>query len=376
MPSFDGEMVPVEDLEDLYETAPCGYVSVLPDGRVAKANATLTEWTGYARGGLTGLKLHDLLTVGQRIFYETHLAPLLRIQGWVYEVSLELKTLNGGQLPVLANAAEKRDGAGNLLFTRLTFLKAVAHRQYERGLVEARTVAEETTRKQLADSELREQFIAVLGHDLRNPLAAIAGGVRLLTSHEQLSARGQQVVALMEGSVNRAAELIDNVLDFARGRLGGGIALSRNMEAPLTPVLKQVVAELQANAGNRDIEAKFAIGEPVNCDRMRVAQLVSNLLGNALTHGAADVPIKIRAATTDKELFITIANGGVPIPAPTMERLFQPFFRGDVRASRQGLGLGLYIASEIAKAHNGTLTVSSTNVQTEFRFRMPLTLSS
>ena len=372
MPSSDINPVAVEDLEDLYETAPCGYVSILPDGRIAKANATLAEWIGLEPGGLVGLKLHDLLTIGQRILYETHLAPLLRIQGSVYEVSLELKTSTGAKLPVLANAAEKWDRDGALLFTRLTFLKAVVRQRYERGLVEARMAAEESARKQLADAELREQFIAVLGHDLRNPLAAIAGGISLLGRREQLSGRGRQTIGLMQGSVDRATELIDNVLDFARGRLGGGLALSRNADAPLTPILEQVVAELRENAGDRIIRVEFAIAEPVNCDRMRVAQLVSNLLGNALTHGAANVPILICAKTTADELAIAVTNGGVPIPLAALERLFQPFFRGDVRASQQGLGLGLYIASEIAKAHNGTLAVSSTDAETEFKFCMPL----
>lgn len=122
----------------------------------------------------------------------------------------------------------------------------------------------------------------------------------------------------------------------------------------------------------RVIEHDFRIADPVDCDRSRVGQLVSNLLGNALTHGAPDQPVKVFAATENGIFELWIANAGAPIPEAAMANLFQPFFRGQVRASLQGLGLGLHIASEIAKAHEGTLTVTSTAEETRFTFRMPL----
>ena len=99
---------------------------------------------------------------------------------------------------------------------------------------------------------------------------------------------------------------------------------------------------------------------------------MSNLLGNALTHGTPDEPIRISATTHDGVLELWIANGGPPISSDAMARLFQPFFRGEVRANQQGLGLGLHIASEIARAHGGQITVSSTDQETRFTFVMPL----
>ncbi|MGA8898554.1 sensor histidine kinase [Bradyrhizobium sp.] len=100
--------------------------------------------------------------------------------------------------------------------------------------------------------------------------------------------------------------------------------------------------------------------------------MVSNLLGNALTHGAADKPVRIGASTANGMFVLWVANSGEPIPDAVAAQLFQPFFRGQVRASIQGLGLGLYIASQIAEAHDGTLTVASTAEETHFTFRMPL----
>lgn len=220
-------------------------------------------------------------------------------------------------------------------------------------------------------SELREQFIAVLGHDLRNPLGAIALGTEMLLK-TPLSDRAVQMVGLMRASVTRMSALIDDVLDFARGRLGGGLTVDRASTGLLEPALRQVVAELQARFADRKIEAEIALGDPVSCDRGRIAQLLSNLLGNALAYGSPDVPVRVRAVTDGTCFELSVSNAGEPIPPAAMERLFQPFTRGAVRADQQGLGLGLFIASEVAKAHGGTLDVASSPEETRFTFRMPL----
>jgi signal transduction histidine kinase len=220
-------------------------------------------------------------------------------------------------------------------------------------------------------SALREQFIAVLGHDLRNPLASIGGGASLLRK-EALSERGSRILDMIQGSVVRMSGLIDNVLDFARGRLGGGFTLARQAGVDLEPILQQVVGELRIGVQGRAIETDFALRDAVNCDPSRFAQMVSNLLANGLTHGAPQEPVQIHAATDGAELKLWIANKGKPIPPGTMERLFQPFFRGEAQPSQNGLGLGLHIASEIAKAHGGSLEVASTPQETRFTFRMPL----
>ena len=100
--------------------------------------------------------------------------------------------------------------------------------------------------------------------------------------------------------------------------------------------------------------------------------MVSNLLANALTHGSPEKPVRIRAGSNGAELELWVANGGEPIPPGAMGKLFLPFFRGEARPSQQGLGLGLHIASEIAKAHGGVIEVRSTSEDTRFTFRMPL----
>ena len=232
------------------------------------------------------------------------------------------------------------------------------------AVTEARLLSERET------SELREQFIAVLGHDLRNPLASIAAGTRMLTKEDQKEPAGE-ILGLMQKSVARMSALIDNVLDFARGRLGSGITLKRSPQS-LEPVLNQVIAELRTGSPGRKIETTFDLTRAVDCDGGRIAQLFSNLLGNAVTHGAAERPIRVHATTQDGKFELSVANAGEPIPSEAMERLFQPFYRVAEQGSQQGLGLGLYIASEIARAHGGTIDVTSSPAETRFTFRMPL----
>jgi sigma-B regulation protein RsbU (phosphoserine phosphatase) len=361
----------IDDLEDLFENAPCGYLSADKDGRIGRANRTFANWIGLTSDSLKGRRFSDLLPIAGKIYYETHFAPLLHMQGHFNEVALDIVCADGSKLPVLINAVERRDQAGQPSFIRLTIFNATDRRRYERSLLKARDAAEAEVMSERATAELREQFIAVLGHDLRNPLASIASGVRLLEK-EAISERGKRVLGLMDGSVVRAAGLIDNVLDFARGRLGGGLTLSRDADEPLEPVLRQVVSELRSLDPKRTVTAHYAIDEPVDCDRVRIGQLLSNLLGNALTHGAKSLPVRVSASTIGGRLEISVANGGAPISAKAMERLFHPFVRGEVRPNRDGLGLGLHIASEIAKAHGGELTVTSDAVETRFTFLMPL----
>jgi len=221
-------------------------------------------------------------------------------------------------------------------------------------------------------AELRDQFIAVLGHDLRNPLASIDGGARLLLK-TPLDDRASTLVGMMQASVRRMAGLIDDVLDFARGRLGGGFEVERRPGASLGEALEQVVAELRIAHPDRVIEAELDADLIVESDSRRVAQLASNLLSNALTHGASGAPVRLSARETDHEFRLSVTNQGEPIPAEAMGRLFQPFSRASVRPNQQGLGLGLYIASEIARAHDGSIRVVSDASETCFTFTMPLT---
>jgi signal transduction histidine kinase len=220
-------------------------------------------------------------------------------------------------------------------------------------------------------AELREQIIAVLGHDLRNPLASIQAGGRLLAK-TQLEERAKGLVAAMQASVVRMAGLIDDVMDFARARLGGGFEIQRRAGDRLGDNILLVVDEMRLAHPDREIVAQVNLCEPVSCDVGRLAQLLSNLLANALRHGEEGGVVTVRAHTDSGWFELSVANTGPPIPPERMAVLFEPFSRAEHHHGQQGLGLGLYIASEIAQAHGGALRVSSDAAETCFTFAMPV----
>ena len=131
-----------DDLEDLFDNAPCGYVSTCPDGRITKINRTLSLWLNADRDQLVGKRFQDLLNIAGKIYYETHFAPLLRMQGFFNEVALDLVSNTGQLVPVLVNAVERRDESGQVRFIRITVFNATERRRYERELLEARRIAE------------------------------------------------------------------------------------------------------------------------------------------------------------------------------------------------------------------------------------------
>lgn len=218
-------------------------------------------------------------------------------------------------------------------------------------------------------AELREQFIGVLGHDLRNPLASIDAGMRVLLRNPD-RVKAPEIILGIQKSVLRMAGLVDNIMDFARGRLGGGLTIRRDAAQPLSPVLDQVIAELKSVWPDVAIEAAIDVEEPVDCDRSKMGQLFSNLLGNAVTYGDPGRPVRVSARTISGVFELAVTNYGEPMSDRAMEQLFMPYTRGD-RPSQHGLGLGLYIASQIAEAHGGTLKASSTPEETKFVFEMP-----
>jgi len=357
------------DFEDHFESTLSGYLILDPSRRIVRCNACFAGWLGRAPGDLTGTPLASHLAVGSRMLLETHLAPLLLMQGYFEEVAVQLTAGDGSRRDVLINARERRGEDGTPLFIRVAAYRAADRIAYEKNLRSSRDAAETDLSTARATAVLREQFIAVLGHDLRNPLGVMKMGTALLANGTRT--RGEtELLSVMEQSVNRMAELIDNVMDFARVRLGDGIILTRK-SAALGPVLHHVIAELQTQFPDVSIHSSLDLDQAVDCDPARISQILSNLLANAITHGSRIAPVAVRAAISGGVFELSVANHGKVIPAEVLEKLFEPFTREEVRSSQNGLGLGLYIASEIAKAHGGQLEASSTPEETRFTFRMP-----
>ncbi|MDF2491314.1 MAG: sensor signal transduction histidine kinase, partial [Pseudomonas sp.] len=163
------------------------------------------------------------------------------------------------------------------------------------------------------------------------------------------------------------------VLDFARGRLGGGIPVSRSKVDNLQSELHRVIDEVRSSKPSAKIEQSIDIPAGIDCDPVRVGQLLSNLLGNAVTHGDIASPIQVHALVDCDKLVISVTNQGDPIEPTRQLLLFQPYTRSEESGFGGGLGLGLYIASEIVRGHGGSITVTSTATNgTCFRASFPL----
>lgn len=237
---------------------------------------------------------------------------------------------------------------------------------------EAAQQTEAALKKELAIAELREQFIAVLGHDLRNPLFAITAGAELLVKRLG-DARSRTIAEHILASGRRATELVRDVLDFARGRLGNGIMVNIQPCPDLDTALRQVASELQRVYPQRVIRLHIDDLSGMCCDRERITQLLSNLLANALNHGDANSPVDVSARIEQQVFTLGVHNQGAPIAPAVMAQLFQPFSRPLDGTPQSGLGLGLYIANQIALAHGGRMeVVSSREAGTLFSLRLPL----
>lgn len=221
-------------------------------------------------------------------------------------------------------------------------------------------------------ARLREEFIAIVGHDLRNPIAAVTSGLRLIEKRELAPERRAMLVLEMQRALTRASQIITNLMDFARGRLGAGIEVNAPVPVDLEPVFRDVIGEIEQVAG-QPVHSSIDLPRALVADPQRLGQLLSNLLGNAVAHGAPSQPITIDIAERDGELVASVTNQGMPIPPEVQASLFQPFSRNENKQkSLQGLGLGLYIASQIALAHGGRIDVSSSaEAGTTFTLHMP-----
>ena len=178
----------------LYDDAPCALFSTLPTGEIVRANRTFLDWLGASRDDVVGrLRFPSLLTIGSRIYYETHYAPLLRMQGFVSEIALELRSPTGRVSPVVASAKQMRDASDRPVLIHVALFDSTDRRRYERELLDARKHAERASRALESADERKNEFIATLAHELRNPLAPPAGGGGACSAQAGLDSQAQKL---------------------------------------------------------------------------------------------------------------------------------------------------------------------------------------
>ncbi|MCF5171480.1 sensor histidine kinase [Pseudomonas canadensis] len=223
----------------------------------------------------------------------------------------------------------------------------------------------------------RNVFLGILGHDLRTPLGAILLGADMLRRSPTVDERGSRVATQIYTSVQRASQIVGDLLDLTRCQMGPGIPVKRT-EVDLAPICERIVEEIRAfhPASNIVFEAKAqATG---SFDGPRMEQVFSNIISNAVQHGDAQLPITVELATRAETVVFTVRNGGNPISADVLPFIFNPMGRFSQRSviehgPAEGLGLGLFIASEIVTSHQGLIEVESDLASgTVFRATLPV----
>lgn len=227
------------------------------------------------------------------------------------------------------------------------------------------------------EAEFRERFIGILGHDLRNPLNAIALSARAMSQRSLSAVQQHQCALRIEASAARMGAMISDILDLTRARLAGGIPLHLGT-VNLATVCRMVVEELSAAHPDRHIILDVEGASEGVWDADRMAQVLSNLVGNALEHGAADVPVRLKCIDLDGVQVLEVHNAGATIPSQHLETVFDPFRQVGIGPGKGhprgagGLGLGLFIVKQIVQAHGGAVCVSSSEAEgTTFTVKVP-----
>jgi signal transduction histidine kinase len=224
----------------------------------------------------------------------------------------------------------------------------------------------------------RHIFLGILGHDLRNPIHAMSMSAELISRIGTLNERQAMLASQISVSAHRATEILDQLVDVTRARLGAGLQVFRT-PMDMSFVARQLVEEMRAAHPERVFLIEASGDTQGEWDRPRIGQILSNLLGNAVQYGFRDLPVKVIVAGEPDMVVLSVHNDGVPIPAVAVRGIFDALVRGDggenAHLSSNSLGLGLYITKEVVSAHGGTIKVTSSEEEgTTFTARFPRTM--
>ena len=340
-------------MDDLLNTAPCGFLSFADDGRVLLVNETLLALLGHGRGELVGRHVESLLPVASRIFYQTHLFPLLRLHGRVEEVYFSLRAKDGAEVPVLVNAA--RTERGGTVVNDCVLMHVRKRDRYEDEILEAKRAAEEATRA-------KDEFLATVSHELRTPLTSILGWARMLQTgrlDEKMAARALDAIERNAESQN---QLIGDLLDFSR-IISGRIRLEVG-RVEMARVIGAAVDVVSPAADAKGVKLQTALdaeAPPVSGDPERLQQVMWNLLSNAVKFTPKGGRVQVRLARADSSVEITVSDTGQGISPEFLPYVFDRFRQADMATTRRqaGLGLGMAITKHLVELHGGTIRAES-----------------
>lgn len=372
-----------ESAEELYDQAPCGYVSSDPDGLILKINETLLTWTGYRREELVGAAhFPELLTTAGKIFYETHFTLLLRMHGVAREIALDLACKNGQRRPVLLTAVQKRMPDGTPLLNRITVFDATERRRYERELLAARRRAEQASAELAnANVELRrvnadlEQFAYSASHDLKEPLRMVSLYAQLLERKCQikLDAQEREYLKLTIASAQRAQTLLHDLLAYVQAA-----HTAEEAEAVESTDAGEALDRVLSVLGRAVEDAKATVQRsalPVlRVREVHLVQLFQNLVANALKYrGESPAVISVRAVEEGDWWMLSVEDNGIGIDSRHLEQVFGLFKRLHSSSEYPGTGIGLAICRKIVDRYGGRIWVESAGLGKgcSFYFTLP-----
>ncbi|MHA6248469.1 PAS domain-containing hybrid sensor histidine kinase/response regulator [Pontibacter sp. CAU 1760] len=363
-----------ESAEDLYEHAPCGYMSALPDGTIVKINATLLNWLGFRpEEVLRKQKLQDLFPIGGKMYYETHFGPLLQMQGYVNEVNFDLRCKNGKLLPVLLNSRMLKDATGEPLLFRTTFFDITDRKVYEQELLRAKREAE-------AASKVKAEFLSTVSHEIRTPLNAIVSIANLLKG-TRYTPEQKEFISTLKLSADNLLHLINDILDYSKIESGRVELAERDMN--LKELVDSLLYGLSVTAEEKGLSLKAEIDKRLPAqligDPIKISQVLTNLLSNAIkftSEGTVILKVRVLKSTPEDVLLaFQVVDTGIGIPEDKLEKIFQEFTQADydINLKYGGTGLGLSISQKLLQLYGSKLTVESVHGKgTTFSFHLQL----
>jgi PAS domain S-box-containing protein len=381
--------VPLISATEVVERAPCGLLAAGPDGLILRVNATMCGWLGMPPDDLIGKKkLPELFTVGTRVFYQTHCLPMLQVQGSVAEIQVDVPHRDGTRIPMLMNIV-RQTGAEHC-HDEVAFFITKERRSYERELVQARKTAEAALdARRDAESKLlemnaalsqadrrKDEFLATLAHELRNPLAPIRNVIELLKLQLPATEQATRPLAVLERQVGHLRHLVDDLLEISRITLGqvelrkGRVTLAETMQAAADDT-----RPLAEAAGHRLHLALPDAGVSLDADPTRLMQVILNLLNNAVKYTLPGGDIWLAAHFDAGQAVITVRDTGIGIPQESLATIFHMFSQltPALERSQGGLGIGLALVRGLVELHGGSIAASSDGIGkgSLFEVRLP-----
>jgi PAS domain S-box-containing protein len=350
--------MPVRLIDSMLDRAPCGFAAFTDDGSMAAVNTTLAQMLGYAREELEGEHLQKILPPGGRIFYNTHVFPLLKMHGVAEEVYIALHSKDGRDIPVLMNAV-RREHQGTPPLNESVFVRMMVRHEFEEQLLQARRLAEEA-------AEAKSRFLSMMSHDLRTPLTTISGYAELLEAGFRGPNNDEQreSTSAIRQAAREMARLMDDILSFAQ--LHSGRLSVRQEPVPLREAVAraETLVRLRAHQAGLTLQIDSYGNElAALADPDRLQQILLNLITNAIKFTPAGGRITVTWSESADRVWLSVRDTGVGIPRDHLERIFDPFVQLDAataNGARHGVGLGLAISRDLARAMNGDLIADST----------------